>query len=216
MSSYPGLVLHKELERRSTDSHSNESKSSSQARDTTAKAKAVDSPYFKTHGDNDDAAAHRAKAKALGDKLVREAQRSPSGPRSGNAPLSPPLRKRNGGQVSNPAFVPNTLSSFDGLDVTSSRPPVRPLQVLDQDATDPRDSDLLRVGNSKLLRGRSDDNLSILSEETRHSGSTSSRPRGSKCWYCKSPSLVFMPLTKCSTCSNRFHHGCGDPKPWDV
>lgn len=183
-----------------------------------ARAKIVDCPYFKSHDDDDDNVTSRLakRAKAIGDKLVREARGSSPGPNSRNVSVSPPPLRRNADLVGSHTIVPDAPSPSPRLDVilNSQSLPTSPLP--NSGTLNPRDPDLLQVNNPKLSRGLNDDNNSIISEETGHSGSTGSRSKRQECWVCGYLGQVYDPLTKCSTCPKLFHLDRIDSKPCDV
>lgn len=219
MSAFPGLTRTKELPKRSFNGPPRFLEPSPPPVDKKARTQAVDSPYFKSQSNGDILPFKFAQnAKDVSAKIDRTARTSTPRLDPRNAPVSPPLLKRNSDPVASESSVADVLPCFEipGLPVRS--PNIQASQLSTRDARAITDVDLLHAMNLKPRRGPSDDNSSIFSGETRLSGSTSSRTKENTCRECKFKGHANLPLIRCSTCTNRFHANekCINPKLCDV
>jgi hypothetical protein len=219
MSAFPGMARAKELPKRSFSGPSRFLEHSPPPVDKKVRTQAVDSPYFKSQSNGDIVPLKFAqKVKDFSAKFDRTARISTPRLDPRNVPASPPLLKRTSGPVASRSSVTDVLPCFEipGLPIHSLN--IQASQLSARDAQAVTDVDLLHAMNLKPRRGPSDDNSSIFSEETRLSGSTSSRTKENTCRECKFKGHANLPLIRCSTCTNRFHANekCINPKLCDV
>ena len=104
---------------------------------------------------------------------------------------------------------PDDLNDVVTAPVTGTRPTIA-FSLPSTDKT--REVQAVQTSTSgsahRMLLVPADDNSSVTSS------STKSSQRKKQCSYCKSPDSVLMgTLTKCSTCSRRYHASCGTPSP---
>lgn len=219
MSVFPGVTRPKDLPKRSFNGSPRSLEPSPPPVDKKARKQAVDSPYFKSQRNGDIVPFKYAqKAQDGSAKIDRTSQTSTPRLNPRNAPVSPPLLKRNSDPVASESSVTDMLPCFEILGLPVRSPNIQAAQWSARDARVVTDVDLLHAMNLKPRRGPGDDNSSIFSGETRLSGSTSSRNKENKCRECKFKGHANLPLIRCSTCTNRFHANekCINPKLCDV
>lgn len=219
MAAFPGLARTKDLHRRSFDEHMSSLEPFPPAVERIARTQTVNSPYFKSQdsGENNPASLGQ-KANAQGAGIVRTEQALTSRLDSRNVLVSPPQLKRGSNLAASEPTITGGLPSFEVAKVATRSPGMQASHPFVGDARAVSETDLLPASNSKLRRGRSDDNSSNFSGETRLSESTNSRTREPTCCECKFKGHVNLPLIKCSTCTNKFHANekCINPKFCDV